>query len=614
MTAPRFWERLQALYNDTISHAFIVTGNLHDWVADETIASAAHRYRPVASYLTSQLARFDVLITVHPARGIDFPIPAHRTLVIQLLNLMAVTTKTPLIAQILGDEAEFQGRNGNTPRPPVRGAPNFGEVIAFLDALLSETRYLPDRVRERDGADDAPIPARVAVLITEGELLIPPFDLGTADAGQRATLARLLDWARSPAMMGRQHLIVLLSESRSGLHPELLRASARWEPIDIPRPATEAREAFIASRLELYPELVLEPELTPQTIARLTGGLTLRDIEDAIFRGIGAELLTRRQLAERKSEVLRTEFGEVIAIEEPRFGFDAVGGYAYLKDWLRRRVVEAFRTQRPLPRNILLPGPPGTGKTQLTEALAYEAGGVPFVRWSPNRFMSKWLGESERNFERVTRAILALAPCIVFVDELDGQFRNRETTPHGSSQSDDRILSLFLSFLEDPATAAAGVLFVAATNHPEQIDSAIRSRFARVIPVLPPTDDERPEVLAVQLRRIVPDTPLDQLARWPETLALSEQTAGWTGRHLRGLIDLAQELVEDGAPPREALRACISLYKAPDLGAIGRFIATAIESVTDLTLLPPPYRQAAREPLPFTPEPEPATRRRRHLS
>lgn len=614
---PAFWTRITSLYNDTVAHAFNLTGNVYDWIADPMIAADDSRYKSVASFLEVQLgARFDVLITVHPARGLAFPLPEHRARVLKLLNLEGTGgTTTPLISQLRADEAEYRARaNGATPKPPIRGALNFSEVIAFLDALLSEDRYLPGRVREGDAGEEAPVRARCAVIIYEAELLVPPFDLGTADMAQRVTLARLLDWARSPEMIVRQHMIVMLAESRAGLHPEIRRSSSRWEPIDIPRPATAEREAFAASRLAVYPDLELADDLTPGALARMTGMLTLRDIEDVIFRGMGAGAVSRAIVADRKAEVIANEFGDVLEVIEPRFGFEAVGGYAYVKDWLARRVVAAIRAGRRLPRNILLPGPPGTGKTQLAEAVGFEAG-VTFIKWQPSKFMIKWVGDSEKAFERVTRAILAVAPCVVFIDEVDAQFRDREATAHASSQADDRILGMFLNFVEDPATAAAGVLFIAATNHPERMDGAIRSRFSRVIPVLPPTDEDRPEVIAAQARELLGGLPPHAGRNVPEVQALAARTRGWTGRHIRGLIDLARELVDDGESPADALRLCVNYYKAPDLVQLARYTDQALAAVTDLQLLPPEYREQATRPAeaPATEPEQPRRRERRQI-
>jgi SpoVK/Ycf46/Vps4 family AAA+-type ATPase len=183
---------------------------------------------------------------------------------------------------------------------------------------------------------------------------------------------------------------------------------------------------------------------------------------------------------------------------------------------------------------------------------------------------------------------------------LDQTVRRGESD--SGSQVDNRVFARLLEFLEDPARRGK-VLVVAATNRPDLLDAALRSRFDRTLPVLPPTAEDRVAIIAQ----------MAQAAGLPLHPTMVEdietRTEGWTGRNLRDFMAMVGELHEDGLPPDDALLEALELYR-PSLRESAAMTMLALREITDLRLVPPEHRAAvagAQE----TPGDESGTRQRR---
>jgi len=564
-------QSVTALYQDAVAHAFVLHGNVHDYVPNGS-------YQRLMPYLTTRLVKgFDLIVQVDPSRGMDFPMgEKHRALAAKLLGLDAPQTAPGgSLAAALGT----QGKAAQVSFPK-----GIREITELVDRLLTEPLMVGgDADESLEGIERRRL--RVAVIFTYGELLIPDAGLIQTDP---LVLGRLLQWSRSP-QVGQNHALFLVTESLLSVHSELRRASSRWEPVDLALPDAEVREAFISARLEQYGgDLALAEDLTPRQMAAMTGALNLLQIEDVLMRGMGAGTLTPNLVTERKQSIIRQEFADVLDVRDPRWNLSAVGGYAYLKDFLGHRLVRPWRQGRLAMGGILMSGPPGTGKTQLAEALAGSVG-VPFVVFALSKILGQYVGNSERNLERALKAIMSLAPCVLFVDEIDQVTSRGES---GGNGVDNRVFASLLTFLEDPARQAAGVLVVAATNRPDLLDAALRSRFDRTAPVLPPTADDRVEIIRTLGEMMGLNLSQGSLSE------AATRTDGWVGRNLRDLLRVAQELRDDGLEPDASLLEALSIYRAR-LRDVRLMTQLALAEVSDLRLLPPEWReQAMAEPEP----------------
>lgn len=178
-------------------------------------------------------------------------------------------------------------------------------------------------------------------------------------------------------------------------------------------------------------------------------------------------------------------------------------------------------------RGVLLYGPPGTGKTLLCRALAKEIG-VAFLHVNAPEVVGGHHGETEKQLRLLFRKAFNLAPCIIFLDEIDAIARSRESL---SSQADQRAVAQLLSLM-DGLTASEGVVVVATTNRLETIDEAFRrpGRFDQEIYIGPPDERGRREVLRVHTREMPLGNGIDEVLD-----DIAARTPGFTGADLAGL-------------------------------------------------------------------------------
>src|SRR5262249_32164617 len=163
---------------------------------------------------------------------------------------------------------------------------------------------------------------------------------------------------------------------------EVYAGASGAEVVAAPRPDLEARVDFARHLRADAPETAWE--LTPEDLAVETGGLSLVQMEDVVqrARGTGAPL-GRAGVVQRKVDLLREEYGDVLEILQPKHDLSAVGGLEHATRELKE-VAEIMRRGQysAAPMGIILMGPPGTGKSYLAECFARECG-MLCVRFRP---------------------------------------------------------------------------------------------------------------------------------------------------------------------------------------------------------------------------------------
>jgi MoxR-like ATPase len=187
---------------------------------------------------------------------------------------------------------------------------------------------------------------------------------------------------------------------------------------------------------------------------------------------------------------------------------------------------------------ILMFGPPGTGKTLLAKAVSKEAG-VRMLSISQSVIGSMFVGENEKYARAIFSLAAKLAPCIVFIDEIDALLRARRSGMMGWERN--TINEIMLSW--DGIKSKKGVLVMGATNRPWDLDEAVLRRLPRRVLVDLPDESERREILNVVLAE---EDVQDKIRAIDEIV---EKTRGWSGSDLKNL-SIAAALIS----VREALQ------------------------------------------------------------
>ena len=184
-----------------------------------------------------------------------------------------------------------------------------------------------------------------------------------------------------------------------------------------------------------------------------------------------------------------------------------------------------------VPKGVLLCGKPGTGKTLIAKAIAGEAG-VPFISMSGSEFIEMFAGLGASRVRKLFERAKKIAPCIVFIDEIDA-IGSRRTNASGAESENNQTLNQLLVEMDGFDTDQT-VIVLAATNRPEMLDKALLrpGRFDRQINISPPDLRGREEILKIHSKE-------KKFAHDISLQSIAEDTAGFTGAELANVLNEA---------------------------------------------------------------------------
>ncbi|EME30581.1 Nuclear valosin-containing protein [Galdieria sulphuraria] len=249
---------------------------------------------------------------------------------------------------------------------------------------------------------------------------------------------------------------------------------------------------------------------------------------------------TKRRKCIEKNKPNSNNFTKSLLIEYPRKSFEDFGGIELLESVLRELVEWPLRQPelyRRLgvdpPKGVLIHGPSGCGKTLLAQVLAGEYG-VPLVRVSAPEIVGGLSGESEERLRLLFEESKQLAPCILFIDEVDAISSKRESA---SKDMERRIVAQFLSCMDTLSStdfSVYPVIILGATSRPDTLDPSLRraGRFDRELELGAPNERGRDQILRSLCRNLSVDSQLDYSY-------ISKRTAGYVGADLASLITTA---------------------------------------------------------------------------
>lgn len=258
-------------------------------------------------------------------------------------------------------------------------------------------------------------------------------------------------------------------------------------------------------------------------------GLTLTEAEQAFAlsyvekRAISKEIVFREKCqAVRKNGLL-----EVV---ESKVTLDDIGGLENLKHWLVERrdafSDEAKAFNLPSPKGALFVGQPGTGKS-LTAKACHSVFGVPLLRLDAGKLFGSLVGQSEGNWRAVHATAKAMAPCILWIDEVDGAMSGGANSGQTDGGTTARVIK---SILQDMQDNSEGIFYALTANDVDNLPAPLLRRMDEVWNVELPTVGEREIIWRIQIAKH---------KRKPETFdcaALALKTEGYSGAEIEKLV------------------------------------------------------------------------------
>ncbi|MBD2255128.1 AAA family ATPase [Nostoc parmelioides] len=368
------------------------------------------------------------------------------------------------------------------------------------------------------------------------------------------------------------------------LHESLIRLIPYGE---VPLPTVEQVQEHIYSYLNYLSESATEQDVpfrvllnteARETLARAALGLTLEEISDFLrltvkerlsSNGITIDATITPMVVEYKTRLLSQ-----MGIELGKPALYSFGGLDLLREWLNRRrklfTQEARNLQLPQPKGILLAGPPGTGKSHCAKNIANILN-LPLLKLDIASMLGSLVGESEGNVRRALKTAEAIAPCVLWLDELEKALSGQGDTS-GVSQ---RILGTVLTFMSE---CTSGVFVVATCNDVTALPTELKrkGRFDETFFVDLPSEPERAQILKIHLERFGISVEEEYLE------AIAANTAKFSGAELETLASEAALLAFEQERPQqvtlgdlEECRQTITPLAVQDAAAVERMQAWA---------------------------------------
>jgi SpoVK/Ycf46/Vps4 family AAA+-type ATPase len=295
--------------------------------------------------------------------------------------------------------------------------------------------------------------------------------------------------------------------------------------IDFPLPTLRELDEMLA---EIEKRIVSRSEfrinLKPQDreeLLKASLGLTLTEAENAFAKVLMEDLILDKEdvvkILKEKEQLIRKS-GMLEYISHDKLMAE-VGGLEALKEWFSERVdgfsERAKEFPLPPPRGVLLIGVPGCGKSLCAKAIAYEWK-KPLLRFDVGRAFGMYVGQSESNMRRAIKTAESLAPCILWIDEIEKEFGG--VSGEVDSGTSARVFSSFLTWMQEKEHPVF-VLATANNIHRLPAEFIRKGRFDEIFFVDLPFEDERKEIFRIHLskRKRNPDNfDLDLLAKESE--------------------------------------------------------------------------------------------------
>ncbi len=251
-------------------------------------------------------------------------------------------------------------------------------------------------------------------------------------------------------------------------------------------------------------EIKVDPE-AKERILYAARGLTLNEAENVFAKTlVMARKLTEEEipivLSEKEQAIRKTGMLEYYRAQEQ---FQDVGGLDMLKDWLRKRTSAFGEKARefglPAPKGVLLLGVQGCGKSLCAKSIS-SLWRLPLLRLDVGRVFSDLVGSSERNIRETIKVAESVAPCILWVDEIEKAFAGTQSSSFSDAGTSARVFATFLTWLQEKESP---VFVIATANNIQMVPPELlrKGRLDEIFFVDLPARQERAAIFGIHLRR-----------------------------------------------------------------------------------------------------------------
>lgn len=301
----------------------------------------------------------------------------------------------------------------------------------------------------------------------------------------------------------RSRKTIVLTSHTLELPPEL---KEEVTVIDFPLPDVQEINYLISQMV--VPEKLKVAGLAREQLVKACQGLSRSRIGRVLAKALAAKQLVNDSdidgvLEEKKQSIRQTGILEFFTARE---SLKSVGGLENLKQWMRMRrdvfTDEAKRYGIPTPKGVLLVGIQGTGKSLSAKTIAHEWR-LPLLRLDTGRLFGGLVGESENLVRQMIQTAEAMAPCVLWIDEIDKAFGNISVGVDGDSGTSRRVFGTLITWMQEKNTP---VFIVATANNVRILPAELlrKGRFDEIFFINLPTEAERQDIFRVHLLRLRP--------------------------------------------------------------------------------------------------------------
>jgi hypothetical protein len=394
---------------------------------------------------------------------------------------------------------------------------------------------LVDTAKGTNNSANDPLEALIAVkeLKEKSLVLLRDFHLFLTDPNP--ILIRTLKDVLLEAKTKSKTLIVL--GCRLCLPPELER---ELTIIDFALPSKEQLRAVLSGIMESAGIQSLELEAQDKVIDAACG-LTTIEAENAFALSVvETKAIDPVIVAREKAQAVKKN--GLLELVETKESLASIGGLDVLKEWLLKRrnafSQRAIEYGLPSPRGLLIIGIPGTGKSLTAKATA-RVFGVPSLKLDAGRIFAGLVGQSESNLRSVIQTAEAIAPCCLWIDEVEKGFSGSKSSNATDGGTSSRVFGSFISWMQEKASP---VFVVATANDVSQLPPEMlrKGRFDEIFFVDLPNQEERQAIWEIQIARYGRD-PKDF-----DAIQLAKATEGLTGSEIENVFIEALYMAFDG--------------------------------------------------------------------